>query len=153
MFNLVWLWTKLNVWVHVCLCVCVCVSWSIENCPAGEDRPVPEEIPETPTQITQNPSETEPSGDREELGEEMEEVENKQQVDITQEKEEKSHVLLQKKPEAVPYQAESKLEEQHSQGAVQQQEEEQEEEIEQVETFFSTMSHRYGNTPQEGHIL
>ncbi|XP_067094910.1 pleckstrin homology domain-containing family A member 8 [Osmerus mordax] len=118
-----------------------------ENCPVGEDCPVPEEIPEASPQITQNPSETEPSGDREELGEEVEEeeeeVKNKRQVDITQEKE-KSHVLLQNQPEAVPDQAESKLEEQHSQGAVQQ-EEEQEEEIEQVETFFSTMSHRFSD--------
>lgn len=144
----------------MCACLSVCLLCPTESNTTGGDGSIPEETAEPSPQITQNPSETEHSDQPVEEEEEEEkndggydeeerEQEEKHKVDQNQEhnKEEVSPVQPQDQQKAVPDQDEAQQEDPHTQDPALQ------EEPEQVETFFSTMSHRYGNMPQEGHIL
>lgn len=150
----------------MCVCALVYLLWHIETNLAGGDHKDCEETVESSPPITQNTSKTEHTDEQaqeEEEGEEEEEEEEEkqeQEVDHTQEQDQRemSPVQPQQEPqqevvpdqdEAVPDQDEALSEDQQFQDAVQ----EEEPEPEQVDTFFSTMSHRYGDTPQEGHIL
>ncbi|XP_029927868.1 pleckstrin homology domain-containing family A member 8 [Myripristis murdjan] len=123
-----------------------------ENDTTNSSSSVPEEVVDCSPLTTQNNSETEhyevPAEDLEESDADAEEEtkEQKHKLDQSQEhsKEEVNSVEPQHQQEAVPEQDEAQLEDQPSQDSV------QPEETEQVETFFSTMSHRFSDIRLDG---
>uniref|UniRef100_A0A667ZTM8 Pleckstrin homology domain-containing family A member 8 n=1 Tax=Myripristis murdjan TaxID=586833 RepID=A0A667ZTM8_9TELE len=137
--------------------VCVSLTVSVskqhgKNDTTNSSSSVPEEVVDCSPLTTQNNSETEhyevPAEDLEESDADAEEEtkEQKHKLDQSQEhsKEEVNSVEPQHQQEAVPEQDEAQLEDQPSQDSV------QPEETEQVETFFSTMSHRFSDIRLDG---
>lgn len=120
---------------------------------------VHEEQADTTPHTTQNSSETEhydqpPEGDEEDEGDDEKETtqEQKHKVDQSEEhdnnnKEVSSAQSPQQQQETVTDQDQAQHEDDASRDSP------EPEDTEQVETFFSTMSHRYENATQEGHIL
>ncbi|XP_038839902.1 pleckstrin homology domain-containing family A member 8-like [Salvelinus namaycush] len=120
-----------------------------EHSPAGGDHQGPEESAveeEATTQTTHtnpDPEHTDQPAQQEEE-EEFKEVEQEMRNAQEEEKQE----VTQNQQEAVTDQAEAKLEEE--QPSQPQEEEREEEETEQVDTFFSTMSHRFSDIRLDG---
>lgn len=135
----------------------VCPLCHTDTDAANGNSSVPEEGVEPPSDTTQNTSEIEhynqPAEGEDEESEAFDETETKeeQKHNVDQSEEERDNnskeaVQPQHQQEAVPDQEEAQQEGDASRDSA-------EEDTEQVETFFSTMSHRYENATQEGHIL
>lgn len=134
-----------------------CLS-TAENEAADGSSPVHEEQSDPSLDTTQNVSETEhyeqpAEGDEEseEDDKEEDEKEQKHKLDQSQEHDNNNKEV---DPVQSEHQHETVLEEDEAQqeGETSRDLTEQED-TEQVDTFFSTMSHRYENATQEGHIL
>lgn len=131
--------------------------WCTDIDEANGNSLVHEEPADPTLHTTQNTSETEHYESPAEEDEDSEvgetEQEQKHNLDQTQEehdnnnKEVNAAVEPQHQQEAVPDQEEAQHEGETLRDST------ESEDTEQVETFFSTMSHRYENATQEGHIL
>lgn len=140
----------------------VCLLFLTDIEAADDNSPVHEEPVDPSLHTTQNTSDT----DTEHYEQPAEGDEEKEADDPEETKQEQKHRLDQSQEECDNNSTEvnAAVQPQHEQEAVPDQEEAQHEgetcrdspepeDTEQVETFFSTMSHRYENATQEGHIL
>lgn len=124
---------------------------------ANGNSSVHEEPSDPNLHTTQNTSEIEhynqpAEGDEENEGDDQKETKQEQKHRLDQSEEydnnnKEVNATVQHQQEAVPDQEEA-----HHEGEMCRDSTEPED-TEQVETFFSTMSHRYENATQEGHIL
>lgn len=141
-------------------CTCLLFVHCVTDIDAANSiSSVPEGGVDPQLHTTQNTSEIEPYDQPAEVDEENEaddqketKQEQKHRVDQNQgeqdhNNEEANVVQPWHQQEAVPDQEEAQQEGQTSRDST------EPEDTEQVETFFSTMSHRYENATQEGHIL
>ncbi len=123
---------------------------------ANGNSSVHEERDDITLHTTQNTSETEhydqpAEEDEENEADDQKETKQEHKLDQSQEHDNNNKgvnaVQPQHQQEAVPDQVEARDEGETSRDPT------EPEDTEQVETFFSTMSHRYENATQEGHIL
>lgn len=133
-----------------------CLSTHPDIDAANGNSSVHEEQVDPTLQTTQNTSEIEhcdqtAEEDEENEAEEQKETGQEHKLDQSQEHDNNNKkvnaVQPQPQQEAVPDHEEAKHEGETSRDSA------EPEDTEQVETFFSTMSHRYENATQEGHIL
>lgn len=134
----------------------VCLLCHSDINAANGNNSVPEERVDPTLHTTQNTSEIEhydqpEEGDEENEADDQKETKQEHKLDQSQEHDnnnkEVNAVQPQHQEEAVPDQEEALDEGETSRDPT------EPEDTEQVETFFSTMSHRYENATQEGHIL